>query len=399
MCRSVPTPRCLSFLMLILLAAAGCDRTQDMTNEATVDDQATSSQDTASVKGGVVARDRAASGKLAVGDAAPPVTVAAWLKGDPIDGFQKGQVHVVEFWATWCPPCRTSMPHISQLQEHFGDQVLFVGISDEDEQKVCSFLDSEQDPQAGLTWDEVVKYRIAIDPQRVTYAAYMQAAGQTGIPTAFVVGREGHIEWIGHPMAMDAPLESIVAGTWDRKGAKNEFAERHAAQEASVAVSSAFRQAQQSGDWGPAIDAIDKLLADFPGQVQFRILKFQALLRAERIAEALTLADELANEHSEEGQTLNQIAWALITEVPPAQQDLELTLKIAEQASFVQDHKDGATLDTLARVYYEQGNLEQAVTWQRKAAERAPDQQAIRKTLEQYEAESRADNGQAADTQ
>ena len=46
---------------------------------------------------------------------------------------------------------------------------------------------------------------------------WMTAAGQEGIPTAFIVNKEGKIAWIGHPMEMDKPLEKIVAGTWDLK--------------------------------------------------------------------------------------------------------------------------------------------------------------------------------------
>ena len=47
--------------------------------------------------------------------------------------------------------------------------------------------------------------------------AWMTAAGQNGIPTAFIVNKEGKIAWIGHPMEMEKPLEKIVAGTWDLK--------------------------------------------------------------------------------------------------------------------------------------------------------------------------------------
>ena len=51
----------------------------------------------------------------------------------------------------------------------------------------------------------------------------MRAAGQSGIPTAFIVGKTGQVEWIGHPMTMDEPLAQVVAGDWDRAAAKAEF--------------------------------------------------------------------------------------------------------------------------------------------------------------------------------
>ena len=47
---------------------------------------------------------------LKVGDNAPAITIADWVKGEPITGLEKGRVYVVEFWATWCGPCRVSIP-------------------------------------------------------------------------------------------------------------------------------------------------------------------------------------------------------------------------------------------------------------------------------------------------
>ena len=44
----------------------------------------------------------------------------------------------------------------------------------------------------------------------------MEAAAQNGIPTSFIVGKTGLVEWIGHPMNLDKPLEQIVADKWDR---------------------------------------------------------------------------------------------------------------------------------------------------------------------------------------
>ena len=41
---------------------------------------------------------------LTLGDAAPPLQVREWLKGTPVQKFEKGRVYVVEFWATWCRP-------------------------------------------------------------------------------------------------------------------------------------------------------------------------------------------------------------------------------------------------------------------------------------------------------
>ncbi len=68
---------------------------------------------------------------LHVGDAAPPVRVAEWLKGTPSTSLTDGRVHVVEFWATWCGWCVEDMPHLSALArqvrragaDHVGERV------------------------------------------------------------------------------------------------------------------------------------------------------------------------------------------------------------------------------------------------------------------------------------
>ena len=60
-------------------------------------------------------------GALKHGDAAPPIEITKWLRGEAVD-LQKARekkVVVVEFWATWCPPCRTSIPHLTELQKKY----------------------------------------------------------------------------------------------------------------------------------------------------------------------------------------------------------------------------------------------------------------------------------------
>src|SRR5262245_3707525 len=80
---------------------------------------------------------------LAVGDKAPPLTIGKWLKGTPVDVTRGGKddVYIVEFWATWCGPCKQSIPHLSELQNYFKDKkVTFVSISGEDATTVGRFL-------------------------------------------------------------------------------------------------------------------------------------------------------------------------------------------------------------------------------------------------------------------
>ena len=53
--------------------------------------------------------------------------------------------------------------------------------------------------------------------------SWLKAAEQNGIPTAFIVNKEGKIAWIGHPMEIDKPLEMVANGKWNLKVAAEEM--------------------------------------------------------------------------------------------------------------------------------------------------------------------------------
>ncbi len=155
---------------------------------------------------------RTSAGGLAVGDQAPAIQIQQLVHGPTLDAETISEVQVIEFWATWCGPCLSGMPHLSDLQETYGDKVTIVGITSEDSSTVDSFLASSAGN--GRTWADVVRYRMAIDDNGATGAAYMRAAGMNSIPTAFIVGKDGVLQWIGHPASMDGPLKAVVEGTW-----------------------------------------------------------------------------------------------------------------------------------------------------------------------------------------
>src|SRR6516225_7066119 len=76
--------------------------------------------------GAVVSTGRAQS--LGIGDPAPKLEVKSFVKGEPVKEFETGKLYVVEFWATWCGPCRTSIPHLTELQKKHGE-IVFIGVS------------------------------------------------------------------------------------------------------------------------------------------------------------------------------------------------------------------------------------------------------------------------------
>ncbi len=145
---------------------------------------------------------------LQVGDSAPPLTQGKYVQGDPVGAFEKGKVYVIEFWATWCGPCRTVIPHVNKLQEKYKDKGLVVigqnvwQRGEDVEGDVAKFVGEMGADMA---------YRVALDRDGAMAESWMKAAGRKGIPSAFVVDREGKIAWIGHPSTgLDEAVEVLL---------------------------------------------------------------------------------------------------------------------------------------------------------------------------------------------
>jgi thiol-disulfide isomerase/thioredoxin len=147
---------------------------------------------------------RVTAASLEVGSPAPKLEVQEFIKGEPVKSFEKGKIYVVEFWATWCPPCRTSIPHLTEMQKKYKDAVFIgVSISENNWDGVKQFV---------TEMGEKMDYRVAMDGRAGKMAKnWMAAAAQQGIPTAFIVNGEGKIAWIGHPMQMEKTLGQVVA--------------------------------------------------------------------------------------------------------------------------------------------------------------------------------------------
>jgi thiol-disulfide isomerase/thioredoxin len=228
---------------------------------------------------------------LSIGSKAPVPDVEQFLRGDKPAFFEPGKVYVLEFWATWCGPCRQSMPHLTKLAEDLKDKgVVVVGISDEKPETVQRFLDKDE-------WKQKARYVIGTDPDRSTQRDYMEAAGQTGIPTAFIV-KEGVVQWIGHPMQVDEPLSKVVDGTWDVQAAKTTFDDAVAEEMRAMGKRNAMVKALEAKDWDALVRMIDAELASAKGeeQVTWKAQKAQILLMAGRGDAGYALCEEVAKQ-------------------------------------------------------------------------------------------------------
>jgi thiol-disulfide isomerase/thioredoxin len=101
------------------------------------------------------------------------------LEGEPVMLDQtRGKVVVLDFWATWCPPCRKELPSIEKLRAEFGDRVQFYGVNDEEAGTVKEFVRKNH-----------YQLTVLLDGKREVHRNY----GVSAIPTLLVIDKSGVI--------------------------------------------------------------------------------------------------------------------------------------------------------------------------------------------------------------
>ncbi len=384
---------------------------------------------------------------LTIGSKAPSINVEHWVsdgngKFKPVTEFEADKVYVVEFWATWCGPCIASMPHLAETQNKFlGKGVQIISISDEDLETVNEFLerpvrgakksaaadeseDEEKDEpkkkSEAATYGELTSaYCLTTDPDGSVKTDYMEAAGQNGIPTSFIVGKSGLIEWIGHPMSMDEPLAEVVSGKWDREAFLEEFRKE---QERDLLMAK-LSQKMRKGDTNGALTLLDDAIANAEGdeetvsayqQLKFRVRVSSAAtkIQGDEVAEGLAELDEISKDatdaeksqismlrvnlllskglhedviktltsmtesESPDSSMLNQLSWQIYeaaVEDKEFPKELIAAATTAAEKAVEGDPENGMILDTLAHLLHLQGDLDRAIELQTKAVDNAGD--------------------------
>jgi thiol-disulfide isomerase/thioredoxin len=348
--------RSARFAALSLLFAAGA-HAQDTANEAKVE-------------------------PMSIGSPAPRPEIETFVRGAEPKWFEPGKVYVIEFWATWCGPCRMSMPHISDVADKYKDKVVVVGVSDEKVDTVTKFLDTDE-------WKQKARYNLCTDPDRSTHRQYMEAAAQNGIPTAFVV-KDQKVQWIGHPMSMDEPLAKIVDGSWDAAKYKAEFDAETALARKQMERRSAMAKARKAGDWDAIVKMMDEDIAAAPERAKSSMMvsKFQLLLTdANKPADGYALGREIMAANKDNAMVLNQMAWFVVDSARVKDRDVVFAMEAAKAAVTASKGEDAAIMDTMARACWESGDKAKAVEWQKKAVEKADAEMAadLKETLKKYE--------------
>lgn len=325
--------------------------------------------------------------KLVVGDRAPAIQVAEWVQGKPVTAFEPGQTYVVEFWATWCGPCKVVIPHMNELSKQYAGKVQFIGVS------VWENIDAEEPywvPKFVQEMGDKMTYTVAADRVKPREgeddgpmaANWMKAAGQNGIPTAFIVDGSGRIAWIGHPAGIDKPLADVVAGKWDLAAASTKYALDLRLKETVATVRREVTKAKKEKDLAAAIRAIEAAVAqDAAIEAYFGLDKYFLLAEA-RPSEAASYGQRLVAEvFAQNGNALNQLAWTIVEPGKKVAGDYALAVAAAERAAELTHNQDASTLDTLGLALFRLGKVERAIEVQARAVELAEGQGDLEKDL------------------
>ncbi len=304
---------------------------------------------------------------LQVGDKAPPLNGFTWIKGDPV--AIGGVPTIVEFWATWCGPCRETIPHLTALQAKHGAGLRIIGVSPESEGEVRPYVQKQ---------GAAMGYRVAVAEEK-SFRAYFQ--GVPGPPYLFLIDKDGLVAWRGLAMDVDRPLKLLLAGKLD---VAKEAKLSPLMDELTLTVNDP--RADPAGIDAQVMDITERMVAIDPLNERAVLLRMISALKLQRpdVVRAAIAAVPL---DLVDAELASNIAWNRINDPDPSYRNIDLIYPLACRAVEL-----GATnpsyLDTYARVLATIGLIDEAIACEERALALAPqvDATVYRGKLDSYRA-------------
>jgi len=330
----------------------------------------------------------AAEPTLKVGSKAPKLQNGKWVQGEAVKDFQPGKAYLVEFWATWCGPCRVSIPHLNELHNKYKDKGLVVIGQDcweRDETLVAPFIEK---------MGEKMTYRVALDDKDGSTKGkmaetWMEAAGRNGIPSAFLVDTNGVVAWIGHPMQLkEETIEQVLDGKFKMKEEAAAYDADQKIQAKMNPIWLALNRAVMKKDWEAAETSLKEAeeIAPENRRESLALMRFNILIGKKDYPAAYVFARKVAKDRKEDALLQNEIAWKIASDPEITERDLDVADTLAAQASLATKGKDAGILDTIARIKFMQGKKDEAIAVQAKAVSLSEGvaKEALQKTLDSY---------------
>lgn len=313
------------------------------------------------------------SDTLRIGDPAPRIA-GKWIKGIPVNDYDKNKLYVVEFWATWCGPCRRAMPHLSKLAAAYAGKAVFVGVD------VLEKTGDQPYESAMPAVEKFVKnmgddmaYNVSADDNSQYMAnRWIKAAGITGIPATFLI-KEGRLIWIGDPFKLEDILTEVIGGRFDETKFAAEYNKKAMSNAARTAELMAILQpvtdALAAKEYQKAIQEIDKaMVKKSPLSLKLANMKFTTLLEH--------VSEQQALDYAREWKKTEPASRGLIVEVIASKTGLskeayELALDYGKEALNAPGSIIPQIYGLLAKCYAKAGDIASAVSNQETALDTA----------------------------
>ncbi len=323
-----------------------------------------------------------------LGKSPPAIKVAKWVKGEPFKEFEKGKVYVVDFWATWCGPCKAAIPHLTKLAQANKGKVEVIGISIMEKQKDASDTAYMAVVEKFVTkMDDRMDYRVAMDtPDKQMYTTWFKPSGTGGIPTAWIIDQKGQVAWIGigSPDTVERIVGEVLAGTFDIKKEKElqRAAEEEARKrsEADIAKAKAqgkngndvyakypgYKEAMDRGDQAAALESLNAAFKADPslettGAYQW---KFMILMQRGKPEEVNQYVRELLQKYPTNEDIMGFASACIVSTDDEPKFDKQLAFETAKKAADLAKPDSRWAQYTKWRLgwaYYHTGNREKAI--------------------------------------
>jgi hypothetical protein len=272
-----------------------------------------------------------------------------------------------------------SIPHLTELAKKFSGKVTFSGVSVYEHVPDATALVKKVGDFVTGMGDKMV-YNVCVDDVAGTMGkTWMEAAGQGGIPTAFVVNGDGIVAWIGHPMGgLEESLDQMMAGKFDLAKSKKDFmaaAEQTRKQTELNKAIGAANQDYAAGKKKEAIAALDKLAEANPDMRQrIQMIAIGYLIVDDYAAAAKRVEAFTRNAKPDSAMIIAQLGMGFVMNPKLAtdKKASDLGIKLLDQSNSLTKSANLPILNMLATAHWQRKEVSAAIECQQKVVDLLP---------------------------
>jgi len=319
---------------------------------------------------------------LEIGDTAPPLKIKEWVRGEAVNLSKDAakKIHMVEFWATWCPPCKQSIPLLSDYQKKNEKDLVIIGVTDPDPYRNSASEVKDFVKEQGTK----MSYTVALDDDGQTTRAYMPSEVM-GIPYAFLVGRDGKIVWHGSPLdpTLEKIIPDVVSGKYDVAHAKKAAEIELEVAKRFQTLELAYQLGQQEAVWDGVVDI---LRLDPANETAMQILVTLYADDPKKAEPFRKWAKDYITGQKSNVQAMVKLAETLGDHEDLATRTPDLALEAAKAAYEASAQRDAHAVEVYARSLYQIGDVDKAISLQKDAVTLAAgeDKETAQKVLDFY---------------